>query len=164
MREGNVLTPVCVSVHTCGGRGGTPSQVWGRGGTPSQVWPGGGVPIPGLDTPQAWDGVPLPQPDLGWGTPWPDLAIPGLDGGGYPIPGVDTPRDLGWGTPPQTWDRVPPKPGTVCLLRSRRRTFLFHSVSAVVVFLLLGKLKILFVLLFLDCCHLLPTVIFRFLW
>ena len=47
-REGNVLTRVCVSVHTCGGGEGTPSQVWGA------PWPGldgGGVPQPGLVTP-----------------------------------------------------------------------------------------------------------------
>ena len=49
-REGNVLTPVCVSVHTF--RGGPRSQIFGgsqvsdfrgRGGTQSQIF-GGGVP------------------------------------------------------------------------------------------------------------------------
>ena len=114
-REGNVLTRVCVSVHTCGGgRGGTPYEVWvggypisglGRGGTPSQVWVKG-YPISGLGR-----GVPhlrsVRYPISGWGVPqlrsggYPILGqggtppqameggIPSQVGGGYPIPGLD---------------------------------------------------------------------------
>ena len=124
-REGNVLTPVCVSVHTCGGGypipglvgEGTPSQVW-LGGTPSQVWLGG-YPIPGLDgvpprpgtgypplqlgqgTPQTWDVVPprtwdrVPSPRPGTGSP------PRHEMGYPPRPGMGYPPDLGWGTPTQ---------------------------------------------------------------
>ena len=118
-REGYVLTRVCVSVHTCRGRG-TPSQVcgWGYpipglagGGNPSQVWMVGRYyPIPG------WAGGTCPR--LGRGTPsqvWVGgYPIPGLDGGGYPgypppgqvwmvvgypWPGLD--GGVGtWGTPP----------------------------------------------------------------
>ena len=56
-----------MSVHTCGGGGGIPSQVWVGEGTPSKVWVGGypisclggGYSISGLGgTPsQVW-GVP----------------------------------------------------------------------------------------------------------
>ena len=87
-REGNALTPVCVSIHTCGGRGypisgsqvwgGTLSQVW-LGGTPSQVWMGvtpSQVWIGQIPPPPTWDGVPPPRHGMGY--------------------------------PPQTWDGVPP--------------------------------------------------------
>ena len=140
-REGNVLTRVCVSVHTCGE--GTPQTwdgvpPWTWDGVPPRTWDGG--------TPWTWDGVP-PPPDLGQGTPldlgWvtsPDLGwgTPPRPGTGYPLDlgqgtpqtwdwvpldlGLGTPLPLGWGTPqtwdgvppptpPQTWDRVPPRPG-----------------------------------------------------
>ena len=106
-REGNVLTPVCVSVHTCGGGGGTPSQdLRSRGGTPSQVWLGGGA---GGSTPsQAWigwipprHGVHPPRPGMGYPPPRHGTGYPPRHGMGYP------PRD-GMGYPPQTWDGVPP--------------------------------------------------------
>ena len=78
---------------------GTPSQ-----GSPGQVW--GGTPSWGV--PQV---PPTSRPGQGtppiWGTPPPRSR-----------PGRDTP-DLGWGTPS-------PPPRAVCLLRSRRRTFLFN--------------------------------------
>ena len=117
-RECNVLTPVCVSVHTWGG---TQSQVWPggvphprsgqeEGGTPSQVWRGvpyhrsgwRGYPIPGLDRgylgyPPLWTWDRVSPPDLGWGTP--------LDLGWGTPPRPDTeypPPDLGLGTPPGT--------------------------------------------------------------
>ena len=115
-REGNVLTPVCVSVHTCGGgypisglgRGGTPFQVW-VGGTPSQVWGvphlgSGGVPhLRSGGTPSQVRGYPI----SGWGVPQlrsggvphprsggiPSQVrkgwVPHLRSGGYPIPGLD---------------------------------------------------------------------------
>ena len=110
------------------------------------VRPGWGVPQPGgtptSDTPpcQTWLGI----PHLGY--PPSDLA------GGYPDGGVPPPRvpphqtwpggtppqvpplssDLaggypdGGGTPPQVTDGVLDTPRSVCLLRSRRRTFLFY--------------------------------------
>ena len=100
-REGNVLTPVFVSVHTYGGggypisglgKGGTPSQVrvggypisgLGRGGTPFQVQVGRGYPIPGL-------GRGVPHPRSRWGgthsTP-PRIASTcyGYTAGGMPL-------------------------------------------------------------------------------
>ena len=86
-REGNVLTLVCVSVHTCRG---TPPQDLRSG------W--GGYPIPGLDTP----------PDMGWGTP----PRPGME---YPLhqtwDGVP-PLDLEWVPSPRPGMGYPPRPGT----------------------------------------------------
>ena len=81
MREGNIYTWECLSVHHwCGG--GTPSQVWGDpisglGGTPSKVWMGGTLS-------QVWG---VPHPRSGW---WGGggYLIPGL-AWGYPIPGLD---------------------------------------------------------------------------
>ena len=124
--------------HRSGWReGGTPSQVQ-VGGTPSWVQMGvphsadggtpsrirmGGTPI------QDWMGYPPSRPGMGgipWGTPHPRLD------------GVPPHPDLGWGypgTPVQDWIGNPPPPQSakwalatrrvVCLLRSRRRTFLF---------------------------------------
>ena len=84
MREGNVLTRICVSVHTCGGKG-TPSQVWGRG-------------VPHLPpTMTGWGTHPI---DLGWGTP--DLRW-----GTPPEMEQGTPPEMEQGTHP-TWDGVPP--------------------------------------------------------
>ena len=97
--------------------GGTPSEVWVQG-TPSQVWMGGTPHHDWMGYPpiQTWDGVP---PDLRWGTPqkWdgvPQLSRPGM---GYP------PRPE-MGHPPPAWRALATR-RTVCLLRSRRRTFLF---------------------------------------
>ena len=81
-KEGNVLTRVCVSVHTCGG-GRYPISGLGEGGTPSQVWPG----VPHLRS--GW-GVPHPRSGQR-GTPSQVLPV------GYP------PTRSGRGTP-QTWD------------------------------------------------------------
>ena len=66
--------------------GGTPSSP-GRGGTPSSPGQGGTPSSPCQGVPQTWDGVPhqldgVPPPeprmgyppDLGWGTPHPDLG------------------------------------------------------------------------------------------
>ena len=102
---------------------------------------------------QDWMGYPpptgldwVPPPGLDWVPPH-----PGLDGGGYPPTnrtGWGTPptNRTGWGTPPPRsgwWGvpRVTPPPmrqcsitstcyvAGVCLLRSRRRTFLFFMIS-----------------------------------
>ena len=117
-REGNVLTPVCVSVHTC--RGGYPisgSQVWGGGGYPIPGLAGGGVlhPRSGLEgtlsqvwigwipPPKTWDGVPpctldrVPPQDLGQGTPTPSPEMGYLPWTWDGVP----PLDKGWGTPPR---------------------------------------------------------------
>ena len=92
--------------------GGTP-----MGGTPHQTWPGGypGRGYPGGTPPR----VPPIRPGRG-GTP---MGVPHL---GYPPP--VTP---GWGGTPT--GRVPHRvvldtPRSVCLLRSRRRTFLLQIV------------------------------------
>ena len=124
--------------------GGTPSQVQpggypipgpARGGTPSQVQLGG-VPHPRSSwrgTPSRWEGG---SPSR-WG------ACPGTPpAGGHP-PGVPLPAGVpphrgyppSWGTPhrgypPTGGTPLPPPvlvtPRSVCLLRSRRRTFLFE--------------------------------------
>ena len=127
-REGYVLTRVCLSVHT-GGEGGLPRP--GPGRYPSQVQPGGG------DTPPR---VPPPPSDLAGRYP---------DPGG--VPHLRYPPSQTWlgGTPPQvpppgqTWlggypDRggTPPRvvldtQRSVCLLRSRRRTFLLSRITVV---------------------------------
>ena len=102
-----------------------------------------------------WMGYPPPRPDLGWG--W----VPGVCpqskigwgttppvqtwDGGYPQSKIGwgtPPSKIGWGTPPpgQRLDGVPPPPSAkralatrraVCLLRSRRRTFLLSMFSDV---------------------------------
>ena len=136
-REGYVLTRVCPSV--CPHPGGYPSQVK-VGGYPSQVQPGG-TPTGGyppsdlaplhLGYPSCWTwlgGTPIQgYPTLGppirpvqgvpqWGcTLRPQVPPPvGPDrGGGYlTLVVLDTPR-------------------SVCLLRSRRRTFLFKILEAI---------------------------------
>ena len=109
----------------------------------------GGCPISGLDR-----GYPIPGPDGGYPIPGPDRGgtVPHSTDGGYPIQYQDRgvpwgtlihdlmgyPHpDLGWGYPgvlpcPRL-DGVPPSPSakralittqSVCLLHSRRRTFL----------------------------------------
>ena len=125
-RESYVLTRVCLSVH-----GGDSPDRSTRGRYPSQVQMG--VPWPGPN-----GGYPS-QVQM-WGT----LA---RSGWGYPMWGTShlgwgTTARSGWGYPP-AWDGVPlagmgypPTPGTgqqivhdtlrsICLLRSRRRTFSF---------------------------------------
>ena len=105
-REGNVLTRVFVSVHTCrwgvphlrSGEGGTSSQVWsaGGGGTSSQVWPRG-VPHPR----SGQEGYPRYSPNQVWmGYPRNWDGVPPGPGMGYNLDlGWGTPPDLGWGTP-----------------------------------------------------------------
>ena len=149
--EGYVLTRVCLSVHRGVPRPGTeegyPSQVPMGGGTPArsdlsqvpmeefpgQVQLGGGDTLAG----SGWGGR-HPR----WGTRWHGSGTKG-----------EVPPQQGWGTPcqvrmggtwggvPPTRDRVPPRPRyttadgvldtlrTVCLLRSRRRTFLLVRLS-----------------------------------
>ena len=149
---GKVIFSVCTPSQVRGGGGYPilglrwgeryPSQVWdGCGGTltRSRCW-GGGTPAR-----SRWWGVPPHpgmrySPDLGWGTP------PGPGMGYPPDLGWGTPQNLGWGTP-RTWDGVTPPAdlrwGTpprqisiastcytagVCLLHSRRRTFLYFTI------------------------------------
>ena len=119
-REGNVLTRVCVSVHSCwGGRGGVPhlrSCREGGLGTPSQVWPGGECPIPGLargGVPHSRSGRGVPHPRSEWGTPQTWDRVTPLTWDRVPPqtrPGMGYPPRPGMGYPPQTWDRVPPRP------------------------------------------------------
>ena len=115
-QECYVLTRVCLSVHTYGGTlarsrwgGGVP---WpGPGGTPAR-----GVPHLGHPSPcRAWlGGTPPVRPGLG-GTPSPIRP-----GWGFP----PARPDRGRGTPPRVTDGVLDTPRSVCLLPSRRRTFL----------------------------------------
>ena len=83
-REGNVLTPVCVSVHTCRG----------------------GYPIPGL-------AGEVPHPRSGQGVPHPRSGLYPLDLGQGTPPDLDRVSPQTWDrVPPRTWDRVPPpRPG-----------------------------------------------------
>ena len=147
-----LIVSLCLSVHTCRG-GGTPARSsQPRGGTLTRSSHlGGGYPMggyPTLGTPhQTRPGV----PQLGWGyPPWvpllSDLAggtppqVPPIrpGWGGYPTlgtpcqtwPGVPPLSDLAGGTPtggtpPRISDGVLDTPQSVCLLRSRRRTFLY---------------------------------------
>ena len=114
-RGGNVLTRVCVSVHTCRGNpisglsGGYPIPglrgypISGLGGTPSQVQVGG-YPISGLGREGTLSQVRgYPISGMGRGDTW-DTPQPGLDGGGVPQcsglgrKGVPHLRS-GWGVP-----------------------------------------------------------------
>ena len=122
--------------------GGIPHLRSGWGGTPSQVWTGeypipgldGGYPIPGLD-----GGVGVPPARTGWST-----TPPGLDGVSPTRTGWGTPLTrTGWGTLPLArngWGTLSPPPldraakralamqWEVCLLHSRRRTFLSNYI------------------------------------
>ena len=135
-----------------GGIWGTPLTRSGWGTPPDIGWgtpltrSGWGTPPDlGQGTPQTWDGVPPGPgmgypPDLGQGIPL-DLAwgtLPDLGWGTPPGHGMGFPPDLGWGTPrPGTGYPPPTRSGldraaqrvlttwwAVCLLCSRRRTFL----------------------------------------
>ena len=117
-REGYVLTRVCPSVCLSTPRGGT----WpgpGGGGTPARSSRAEGTP-PRVPPPvRPGQGVPL----LG-GTP-PQVPPPIRPGRGvYPCCGSTPPWVPPHQTPPQVTDGVLDTPRSVCLLRSRRRTFL----------------------------------------
>ena len=119
--------------------GGVPDQGCPTLGTPT-IGPGGGGYTPTGGCP-SW----VPLSDLAGGRGYPDWGVPHLEyplsdlaGGcpnrGYPgtLPQVPPLLDLargypdrGGGTPPQITDGVLDTPRSVCLLRSRRRTFLF---------------------------------------
>ena len=108
--------------------GGTPASWYPTSGTP--VRPGHGVPLPGG---YPTSGTPI-RP--GWGgTPArgvPHLGHPPIrpgQGGGVTLAG----GGVGGGTPPQVTDGVLDTPRSVCLLRSRRRTFLCHYYFCLVV-------------------------------
>ena len=96
---------------------GVPRPGPGGGGYPSQAQLEGYPPargVPHLRYPhQTWPG----------GTP-----AGGYSTLGSPLvrPGQRVPLSGGGGTPPQVTDGVLDMPRSVCLLRSRRRTFLFH--------------------------------------
>ena len=109
--------------------GGTP---WGAhlGHPPCWTWPGGAPP---------W--VPPVRPGrrgyTDWGVPHLTYLPPSDLAGGYPEGGIPprvSPPHQTWpgggtptrgGTPPQITDGVLDTPRSVCLLRSRRMTFLF---------------------------------------
>ena len=147
-----VIVSLCLLVHTCrGGTPASPSQPM-RGypdrGVPhlrypsSQTWLGGiligGTP-PWVPPPpcQTWlEGYPTsgtPNQTCLGGTPpqvphqtWPRGTLMGGTPPQVPpiLPGQGgTPMG---GTPPRVTDGVLDTPRSVCLLRSRRRTFLFH--------------------------------------
>ena len=114
-REGNVLTCVCPSIHpsVCPRGGGDPGQVQ-TGGYPSQVLTGGGYPS--QVQMGGWGGGTLAR--SGWGD-----TLARSRQGGVPKVGVPPGRD---GVPPsvRTTEGVLATRQAVCLLRSRRRTFL----------------------------------------
>ena len=117
-REGYVLTRVCPSVcpHPAPGEGGTPARSrWG--GYPSQVQLG--VPHLGYPHCQTWSGVPQWVPNLRYPSIRPGQEVPwqGVPHLRYP------PSDLPGGMYPTSV--VLDMPRSVCLVRSRRRTFLY---------------------------------------
>ena len=137
-RQGNVLTRVCPSIHLSVHRGVPQPGLDGGGGYPGQVQTEGGTP-----TRSRWSKVGYLLAGMGY--PW-----PGQDGGilkvgyplagmGYPLAGMGYPPDqvrmwgvpkvgyllAGMGYPPVWTTGVLATRRAVCLLRSRRRTFLF---------------------------------------
>ena len=92
--------------------GGYPNRGYPTSGTPHQTWPGG---VPQWGYPDRGSPPQVPPSDLAGGTPpWVPPHQTWL--GGYP--------DGGKGNPPWITDGVLDMPRSVCLLRSRRRTFL----------------------------------------
>ena len=140
--------------HLWGSYLGQVQMVGGGGGCPSQVQMGGGYPS------QVWQGCTLAMCD-GWGgVAWPDLTggYPSRDGVLPSQVRIEGTPQQGWGTPPASQVRTegtparsrrgtpawgtPPPPRdrtahgvfdrrSVCLLRSRRRTFLLLLSSEV---------------------------------
>ena len=112
-----VIFSLCVSVHSS------------RGVPHPADW-GGGTPFPGLDR-----GVPHPADEGGGGNPFPglDRGVPLLRQGGYPTwegvpPWQGVPPPLAGVPPPhQTSTACTCYTAAVCLLRSRRRTFLLFG-------------------------------------
>ena len=120
---------------------------WGsttvRGSTPCWGYPYGGNPARSSQ----W-GTPSQVPPpvrTGWGVPHPYRGYPsqvwlGGTQGGVPPAGMGyTPCQVWWGVPEvgypsplyRTTDGVLDTPRSVCLLRSRRRTFLFRSLFSI---------------------------------
>ena len=82
----------------------------------SHLW-GRGYPVPGLDMGE------VPHPRSGWGYLHPEIPpCPRLDG--VPLP----PSKTEWGTHPSAKGALATR-RAVCLLRSRRRTFLLKFCS-----------------------------------
>ena len=82
LRQGNVFTPVCHSIHRGGGRGVCPTprrQTWG-GQTPLEMQTPGQTPLDGQTASQGWADPPgldrLPQ-GLGRAPPTPIRSISG---------------------------------------------------------------------------------------
>ena len=134
-REGNVLTSVCPSIHpsVCP-QGGVPishnalqhfpGMPWGS--RPQTPPPPGGTRTPPGGYPDPPRGVPRPPqggyPDPPWGGTQTPPGVPGPPPGGGTRGG--TRGDPGPPLPART-EGVRTTRWTVCLLRSRRRTFLF---------------------------------------
>ena len=124
---------------------GTPLGTWDRvpprPGTGYPLGPGTGyprdlglgTPCPGPGTryppPQTWDWDWVPPPDLGLGTPWTWDWVPPRSGTGYPPrPGTGYPPRIRSGLD-RAAQRVLATRRAVCLLRSRRRTFLLSEID-----------------------------------
>ena len=104
-----------------GGRG-TPSPSHNISTGPMSFLGGNPVTSPrsGCGVPPSW-GTLSPSSRLGWGgTPWWESPPPPPPGMGYPPPPPPPPD--------RTADGVLDTPRSVCLLRSRRRTFLFDFI------------------------------------
>ena len=125
-REGNVLTRVCPSICLSTG-GGVPishnalqhfPECHGAAGG-TLPGPGGGVPCQVQPGGYPAMGVPWPGGTLAGGT-----LVGGYPARGYPGR-VPPPARSGGGYPVRTTEGVFTTRRAVCLLRSRRRTFLF---------------------------------------
>ena len=134
-------------------RGGTPCQGVPHLRSPHQTWPRGAPPAGGYPTSgtpcQTWLGGTSCRGYPTSGTPIrPGQGVP--PAGGYPTSGTPPVRPGGGGTPLRQTDGVLDTPRSVCLLRSRRRTFLFFVTYAHYIFL------------FLENCSILDNIVFVF--
>ena len=128
---GRLCFDTCLSICLSTPGGGTPGRSrWGGVPLPGGVPPAGGTP-PQIPPSQTWPGVPLPGGTPPQVTPhWTWLGVTPCPG--YPTSGTPPPIGPGrgkGGTPPQVIDGVLDTPRSVCLLRSRRRTFLFLGLA-----------------------------------
>ena len=128
--RGKVIVSLCLSVHTCGGGWGVPQPGPGGGrGVPHLGYPpsnlaqgstlmGGGYHTSGTPH-QTW---PLGYPTSGTPPVRPGGGVP-QQGKGYPTSGTPLPIRPGQGG--LSHRVVLDTPRSVCLLRSRKRTFLY---------------------------------------